>query len=232
LSQARAITATSHFLARVTAQYASPERRIYVIPFGVDCEVFKPTERKERRDHLVVGFLKHLEPKYGPEYLIRAICRIVEALPQTRLLMVGSGSMREELEVLVADLGLGTRVFFTGAIPHKDVPRTLAKMDIFAMPSIHDAFGVAALEAQAMGVPVVATRVEGIPEVVENEMTGILVEPRNVEQLSQAITKLIENPELRSEMGRRGREYVLAHYQWEQNASEIEEIYVDVVPAV
>jgi len=232
LSQAEVITATSHYLARVTAQYAPPGRRIHVVPFGVDCGIFKPVKRKERQDDFVVGFVKHLEPKYGPEYLIRAMRRVVDKHPRARLLMVGSGSMREELEALVDDLGLRSRVIFTGAIPHKDVPRTLAKMDILAMPSIHDAFGVAALEAQAMEVPVVATRVGGIPEVVEDGMTGVLVEPRNVEQLAQAIIGLLEDPDLRMEMGRKGREYVLAHYQWKENAAEMEEIYVDVVAAL
>jgi len=105
-------------------------------------------------------------------------------------------------------------------------------MDIFAMPSIHEEFGVSAVEAQAMEVPVVATRVGGIPEVVEDGMTGVLVEPRNVEQLAQAIIRLLENPELRLEMGRKGREYVLAHYQWDENATEMEKIYVDVVAAL
>jgi glycosyltransferase involved in cell wall biosynthesis len=93
------------------------------------------------------------------------------------------------------------------------------------MPSIREEFGVAAVEAQAMEIPVVATKVGGVPEVVLDGETGILVEPGNIEQLVHAVFTLIENPALRRQMGERGRRHVLANYRWEDNAALMEKLY-------
>jgi len=116
-----------------------------------------------------------------------------------------------------------------GAIEHRQVPELLRNVDIFVMPSIREEFGVAAVEAQAMEIPVISTRVGGVPEVVLDGETGILVEPGDSEQLAQAILALIENPALRRQMGKRGREHVLANYRWEDNAALMENLYQRIV---
>lgn len=141
--------------------------------------------------------------------------------------MAGSGELRSQLEALTQQLGLMRHISFAGAIEHRRIPEFLADVDIFVMPSIWEAFGVAAVEAQAMGIPVVATNVGGIPKVVLDGETGILVEPRNSEQLAQAILTLIEDPALRRQMGERGRKHVLANYRWEDNAALMERLYHD-----
>lgn len=221
--QAQVITATSPFLADVARRYTDKE--VHVVPFGVDCQVFRPTERINMTSTVTLGFVKHLKAKYGPEYLIRATEMIVRQYPQTRLLMAGSGELRSQLEALTGQLGLSRNVSFLGAIDHHRVPELLKNVDIFVMPSIREEFGVSAVEAQAMEIPVVATRVGGIPEVVLDGETGILVELGNSEQLAQAILTLIENPALRRQMGQRGREHVLANYRWEDNAALMERLY-------
>ena len=111
----------------------------------------------------------------------------------------------------------------------EELPELLRNVDIFVMPSIREEFGVAAVEAQAMEIPVVSTRVGGVPEVVLDGETGILVEPGDSEQLAQAILTLIENPALRRQMGKRGREHVLANYRWEDNAALMENLYQRIV---
>jgi glycosyltransferase involved in cell wall biosynthesis len=221
--QAQVITATSHFLADVTRHYTDKE--VHVVPFGVDCRVFCPTERINASSVVALGFVKLLEAYYGPDYLIRAMDLIVAKHPQTKLLMAGSGEMRSQLEVLTRQLGLTRNVSFLGALEHHQVPELLKNVDVFVMPSIWEGFGVAAVEAEAMEIPVVATRVGGIPEVVLDGETGILVEPGNSEQLAQAILTLIENPALRRQMGERGRRHVLANYRWEDNAALMERLY-------
>ncbi len=221
--QAKVITATSHFLADVTRHYTDKE--VHVVPFGVDCQVFRPTERINMTLAVTLGFVKHLKEKYGPEYLIQAMRLVVDRHPQTRLLMAGSGELHSQLEELTGQLGLTRNISFLGAIEHQQVPELLRNMDIFVMPSIREEFGVAAVEAQAMEIPVVATNVGGIPEVVLNGKTGILVEPGSSEQLAQAILTLIENPVLRRQMGERGRRHVLANYRWEDNAALMERLY-------
>jgi glycosyltransferase involved in cell wall biosynthesis len=221
--QGRVITATSHFLADVTRHYT--DKKVHVVPFGVDCQAFFPTERINMTSAVTLGFVKHLEVEYGPEYLIRAMGLIVDRHPQTRLLMAGSGDLHGRLEELTGQLGLTRNISFLGAIEHHQVPELLRSVDIFVMPSIREEFGVAAVEAQAMEIPVVATRIGGVPEVVLDEETGILVEPGNSEQLAQAILTLIEDPALRRQMGKRGRRHVLANYRWEDNAAMMEKLY-------
>jgi glycosyltransferase involved in cell wall biosynthesis len=122
-------------------------------------------------------------------------------------------------------LDLTRNVSFLGAVAHSQVPELLENVDIFVMPSIREEFGVAAVEAQAMEIPVVATKVGGVPEVVLDGETGILVAPGNIEQLAQAVLTLIENPALRRQMGERGRRHVLANYRWEDNAALMEKLY-------
>ena len=221
--QAQMITATSPFLADVTRRYTDKE--VHVVPFGVDCEVFRPAERINMTSVVTLGFVKYLKAKYGPEYLIRAMEMIARQYPQTRLLVAGSGELRSQLEALTEQLGLTRNVSFLGAIEHRQVPEVLKNVDIFVMPSIREEFGVAAVEAQAMEIPVVATRVGGIPEIVVDGETGILVEPGNSEQLVQVILTLIENPALRRQMGEQGRRHVLANYRWEDNAALMEKLY-------
>ena len=225
--QAKVVTATSPFLADVTRHYTDKE--IQIVPFGVDCQVFRPTGRINTTSAVTLGFVKHLKVRYGPEYLIQAMEMIVRKYPQTRLLMAGSGELRSQLEALAQQLDLTRNVSFLGAIEHEKVPELLKNVDISVMPSIREAFGVAALEAQAMEIPVVATRVGGIPEVVLDGETGILVEPGDSEQLAQAILTLIENPALRRQMGERGRRHVLANYRWEDNAALMEDLYQQVL---
>jgi glycosyltransferase involved in cell wall biosynthesis len=200
--QARVITATSHFLADVTRHYTDKE--VHVVPFGVDGQMFRPSEWANATSTVTLGFVKSLKAKYGPEYLIRAMGLIAAKHPQTRLLMAGSGEMRSELETLTRQLGLTQNISFLGAVEHRQVPELLKDVDIFVMPSILEGFGVAAVEAQAMEIPVVATKVGGIPEAVKDGITGILVEPRNPEQLATAIIELIENPEKEKGNGERG----------------------------
>jgi glycosyltransferase involved in cell wall biosynthesis len=225
--QARVVTATSHSLADVTRHYTDKE--VHVVPFGVDCRMFRPTERINMTSAVTLGFVKHLKSKYGPEYLIRAMEMVVGQYPRTRLLMAGSGELRSQLEALTGQLGLTQNISFLGAIEHRQVPEVLKNVDIFVMPSIREEFGVAAVEAQATEIPVVATRVGGVPEVVRDGITGILVEPRNSEQLATAIIELIENPEKRREMGKEGRKYVLSHYRWEDNAALMDDLYKSVL---
>lgn len=221
--QARVITATSHFLADVTRRYTDKE--VHVVPFGVDCKMFRPIERMNMTSVVTLGFVKRLKAHYGPEHLIRAMALVVDKHPQTKLLMAGSGELRSQLEALTEQWGLTGNISFLGAIENRQVPELLKIVDIFVMPSIWEGFGVAAVEAQAMGIPVVASRVGGIPEVVLDGKTGLLVEPGDSEQLAQAILTLIENPTLRRQMGERGRRHVLANYRWEDNAALMERLY-------
>jgi glycosyltransferase involved in cell wall biosynthesis len=229
LAKAKEITATTHFLANATSKLAPKSKKVHVIPFGIDCKAFSKSKNhcKPQKDLIRLGFIKHLKNKYGPDYLIKAMPSVLREFPNTLLVLVGQGEMEYELKSLSAHLGLEKHVQFMGYVEYESVPFILQDIDIFVMPSTEDSetFGVAAIEAQAMELPVVATTVGGVPEAVLDGHTGILVEPRNVAQLADAIIKLVANPALRERMGKKGRQFVLDNYRIEDNVLLFEELF-------
>ncbi len=234
LRQSRWITATTYMLARETAKFVPEGRPIHVIPFGVDLARFPlqrdPAEiagRINGNAPVVLGFVKWLKPKYGPDVLIEAFARIHAARPNTKLVLAGRGEMQGQLEARVKQLGLGGCVEILGRVDHAKVPTLIRSFDIMVMPSVYESetFGVAAIEASASGVPVVATRVGGVPEAVIDGRTGLLVRPRDVEGLARACIELIDSPEQRREMGLAGRRFVEKYYQWPSNTELMARVY-------
>jgi glycosyltransferase involved in cell wall biosynthesis len=234
LAKCRLVTATTHQLARETARYMAPDRPIYVIPFGVDLVRFATPSSPEPRTPnpepsrpITLGFVKWLKPKYGPDVMIEAFARIHAARPNTKLVLAGRGEMKEQLERRVAELNLQRAVQILGRVDHNDVPALIRSFDIMVMPSVYESetFGVAAIEASAAGVPVVASRVGGVPEAVLHEQTGLLVPPRDVQALADACVALIDNPQRRHEMGEAGRRFVRRYYSWPDNTRLMAEIY-------
>jgi glycosyltransferase involved in cell wall biosynthesis len=227
LRKADAVLASSFFLAKATCQYASlPTGRVSTYYWGVDLKQFTVSSPK-KSDLTVVGFVKHLLPKYGPEYLLRAIPIVREKKGNIRLLMIGEGALRQELENLTKDLRIQDIVSFCGPVEHEKVPYYLAQMNIFVMPSVYESetFGIAAIEAQAMGVPVIATKVGGIPEAVKDGITGILVPPRDPKSIAEAILKLISDKSLMESMSCEGPRFVAENFDWQKNAGRVEELY-------
>ncbi len=224
LGRADQITATGLRLAQATTRYAPKGKSVTVIPYGVDLEVFKPRPRPRGED-VVVGTVARLSPEKGLHYLMDAFARLARDHDGVRLVLAGDGPERPRLERMVERERLGERVRFLGEVPHERVPAVLADIDVFAMPSTAEGFGVAALEAAAMEVPVVATNVHGIPDVVADGETGLLVPPRDAEELARALGRLLEDEVLRRRLGRSGRAFVQAHYSWAQNAAQMEELY-------
>lgn len=155
-------------------------------------------------DAFVVGTVARLDPVKGQNWLIKAFARLDSELGrESRLLIVGDGPERARLEALIGDLGLGSRVQLTGT--RDDVPELLAAFDLFALPSRNEGVSIAILEAMANGLPVVATRVGGNPEVVRDGETGQLVAVGDVAALSAAFARYRDDPELRRRHGEAGR---------------------------
>ena len=224
LGRADHITATGLRLAQAATRYAPKAKPVTVIPYGVDLEVFKPRPRPPLED-VVVGAVARLSPEKGLRYLLDAFSRLARDDDRVRLVLAGDGPERRRLERMVEGERLGERVCFLGEVSHESVPEVLAGIDVFAMPSIYEGFGVAALEAAAMEVPVVATDVYGIPDVVADGETGLLVRPRDVGALAGALGRLVDDEVLRRRLGQAGRVFVQAHYSWAENAAQMEELY-------
>lgn len=228
LRNAGAITATGLRLAEATLPHVPHGKPVSVIPYGVDLDRFRPAPRAQRAT-VTVGAASRLSPEKGFEHLLRAVAKLRASGASLDVLLAGDGPSRGSLERLARDLGLEACVTFLGDVPHEQVPEVLQRLDIFAMPSTWEGFGVSAVEAGAMGLPAVASDVHGIPDVVVDGETGILVPPANADALAAAIGRLAADPELRRRMGAAGRAFVEKNYRWQDNARLMERLYDEML---
>lgn len=236
LKQALRITPSSLYLGQMTKKYLAPKDygKLFVIPCGVDTTRFNPLRFKKKSEGvtegIVIGCVKHLQEKYGIKYLIGAFALLCQVTSSLRLLIAGEGPLEEELKDLASSLGVRGKVVFTGFIENRFIPQFLSKIDIFVMPSVYasETLGVAALEASAMEIPVVASRIGGVPEAVIHRKTGTLVAPRDVGKLSGAILELIQDPTLRRMMGESGRQHVLDRFNLKDVSRRFETLYTSI----
>lgn len=233
LARADKILSTSHVMAAETARYT--HKPIEVTPFGIDLDQFRPrpVDSLFDPDDIVIGTVKTLEEKYGIEYLLRAFALLKQGHSgqPLRLLVVGGGSQEAYLRRLAQSLGIAADAVFTGRVPHAEIPKYQNMLTISVTVSILDSesFGVAVLEASACAKPVVVSRVGGLPEIVEDGVTGLIVEPRNPEQTAAAIGRLVADQELREKMGRAGRERVQRRYNWNASVAQMLGIYRELM---
>ncbi|MBD3789212.1 MAG: glycosyltransferase [Campylobacterales bacterium] len=227
LKRADRILSTSWAMAEETKHYTDKE--IGVIPFGIDTQRFRPmqVEGLFDKDDLVIGTIKSLEEVYGIEYLIKAFKIVYDKYPQLplRLLIVGGGSLEGELKKLAKDLGIADQTLFTGKVPYEEVPRYHNMLSIFVSVSNSESFGVAVIEASSCERPVIVSNVGGLPEVVEEGVSGLVVPPRDPIKTAKAIERVVMDETLRKEMGKRGRQRVQKFYQWEDNVNQMIDLY-------
>jgi glycosyltransferase involved in cell wall biosynthesis len=207
--------------------------QIRTIENGIDVTRFNPgTSTLSRTDlsipesHRVIGVIGMFDPVKGHVFLLRAIKRLQESGEKDlTCLIAGEGRLEAELKEYVSLAGLERQVRFLGY--RRDVADLLALMDLVVMPSLRESFGIAALEAMAMKVPVVASRIGGLEEIVEHEKTGLLVPPGDAEALAEAIQGLVENPETRRSMGEAGRQRVEEEFSIESTIRRTEKLYLE-----
>jgi glycosyltransferase involved in cell wall biosynthesis len=205
--------------------------KIVVVPNGRDLSIFRPgTGRHRARRDLgldaaspVVGVIGRLEPQKGHAYLLEAWPAVTREFPQARLLVVGDGSLRAVLERRAHDLRVAASVMFTGY--RNDMPLVLDAVDIVALPSIYEGMPLSAIEASAMARPVVATCVDGTPEVIRDGRTGRLVPARDAAALARAILGLLRDPEGAQRMGKAGRDYVLHRFDLDTQVRATARVY-------
>lgn len=166
----------------------------------------------------------------GIDYNLRAVAALVEKYPDLRYIVVGDGVERHKLKRLAAALKIEEHVCFKGELPHGRVMELMNECDIFALPSWNEAFGVVYIEAMATGKATVACRGAGIEDIIEDRVTGLLVEPRNLADLTVALDHLLASPGEARAMGARARDLVLENLTWEENARKNIEVYKEVLP--
>jgi len=216
---------------RIAYSVGIDSKKMVLIYGSINLERFLPKRdpslKKELNipeENYVITAISHLVEIKGMDYLLYATPEILMAIPNVTFLIVGYGKEKERLMRLTEELNIKDRVIFTGT--RSDTERILNITDIFVMPSIcEEAFGFVGVEAMACGVPVVASCIGGIPEVVENETTGILVPPRDAPAITQACIKLLKDQNLREKMGEAGRKRAEELFDLNQMVNKIIDLY-------
>lgn len=217
----------SYFVRRGIA----PRGKFRLIYNGVDPGRFSGTDKLAAKEALglpqgpVVGTVAALVPVKGLEYFLEAARSVSSEVPRTAFVIAGGGVLEETLRKMAKDLGLDVR--FLG--PRKDVPLVLSALDVFVLPSLSEGMGLSIMEAMAAGLPVVATEVGGVPELVVDGSTGILVPPKDPDALAEAILECIREKGRAEEMGRRGRERVRASFPLSRMIREHEALYEELL---
>lgn len=205
--------------------------KVTVIPYGVDLDLFQDGVENQalkrqlgfNADDMLVGVVARLHPQKGHRYFIDAARLIANEFANARFVLIGDGDLREDLEKQVADAGL-TKVFsFLGF--RNDVRDLLSTLDVFVLPSLYEGLPNVILEAMATSLPVVATAVDGSVELVDNGKTGFLVEPKQPQALSEAISELLRNESLRKSCGVAGRKKVEQEFSLSQQVRNFQDLY-------
>ena len=228
-SKADKIISISHIMAKEINKYTNKD--ITVIPFGVDIEKFKPFKAESifNESDIVIGTIKTLETKYGIEYLIDAFKIVSGKYPHLplKLMIGGSGSLDLFLKEKVKTLNISDKVVFTGQISLDKVPMYHNMISIFVQVSVLDSesFGVSVVEASACAKPVVVSNVGGLKEVIDNEVTGLVVKAKNSEETAAAIERLINDKPFAKLLAENGREKVERLYSLADNVNSMVELY-------
>ena len=210
--------------------------KITVVPLGFELEDLLACEshRGELRHELglaaenkLVGIVARLVSIKNHRLFLQAAQVVAEAVPQARFLVVGDGELREELEAYTCDLGLDEKAFFTGW--RRDLAHLYADLDVVALTSINEGTPVSLIEAMAAGVPVAATAVGGVPDVVVDGETGYLVEAGDMRGMASAIIELLRNPEKAREMGQKGREAVYPKFAAQTLIANVAGLYAELL---
>lgn len=222
------LLSTSHCMAKETGKYT--DKNIYITPFGVDLNLFRPLEKSDRQS-FTIGNIKSLRPVYGIDTLIRAFALLKDCNPELdlRLQIAGEGPAKGELLQLCKDLSIQNNVEFIGFIANDKLPEVYNQLDVAVFLSRKESFGVAAIEAMACECPVVTSNADGYLEVVEDGVSGFIVESENPAAAAQSIQRLIDDKCLRRQIGSAGRKRAETLFDWNKNVDTMLEIYRQVL---
>jgi len=216
IEESDGVTSISQYLKEKTLAEFQIKNPIEVIPNFVNCDVYKPLDDRQaararfaKAGEKILIHLSNFRPVKRVTDVVKVFARVAKQVP-ARLLLVGDGPDRSSAEWLAQSLGIQDRVAFLGK--QESVNEILPVADLMLMPSELESFGLAALEAMACRVPTIATRVGGVPELIEDEVTGRLFPVGDTEQMADAAVELLGDPERLAEMARAGRAFAQAKY--------------------
>lgn len=214
-----------------------PWEKVEVIANGISLEKFQESsiDRQSIRGRYGVGpneklvlCVGRLVPQKGIEHLIRAVPMIVERFAEAKCVIVGEGWLRDYLERIARFTGQQWKTRFTGFIPDSDLVALVKSADVLVVPSIYEPFGIVALEGMAAGVPVVASQIGGLAEVIEHDRTGIIVYAKNPQSIAWGVNRVLSDPGHAEWLTRNAKETVQKAYSWEAIARKTVEVYKEV----
>lgn len=225
------VVVLSETVAGILRRSGLPESKLETIANGVDLERFRDSQpslwnHPGATHESIVGFVGRLVPGKGADVLLRAAPRVFSRHTNCRFVLVGDGPCRQDLESLSAQLGIADRVLFTGV--RNDMPQVYASIDLLVLPSLCEAMPMCVLEAMAAGKPVIATRVGAVPQLIDQDQTGMLIEPGDVAGLSAAVLKLLEDSERAHQLGEKGRAKIIERFSAESMARRYLQVYSEV----
>lgn len=236
-------TANSNFTKKTILEIFPnlDKNKIAVVPMGVDLANFNHSKKSislrykykiNRELLLTVG---RLAEKKGIKYVIEAMPKVLEEFPEAKLMVVGDGPEKQDLIKLTTMQNLGHAVIFVSKVSHKELPKFYASADLFIGPSIvtksgdTEGLGVVFLEALASGTPVIGSNVGGIPDIIKEGVTGVLVEEKNPEELAKKIIELLKHKELRDKTVKNGKALIEKNYSWESVGKKFRLVYEKVL---
>lgn len=222
--KAKTILSTSNAMAEEIQLYT--KKKIHVTPFGIDVDKFTP--KSNVNDNFVIGTVKSLEKVYGIDYLLEAFSIFHKKFPNSECHIYGEGSLLEELKSLALRLGIEKSVKFKGYVNHDFVPEVLSGFDVFCALSREESFGVAVLEASSCEIPVIVNNIGGLKEVVEDGVTGYILDATDSSQVADKMLFLANGKEERKKLGEKGRQFVQMNYNWTKSAEIMNEVYKNI----
>jgi glycosyltransferase involved in cell wall biosynthesis len=226
----KTITNSSETL-KVSLENGLKKTKLEIIPFGVDTNIFKPNNVSKEKKIIQILSIGYLIERKGFEYLIKSVREVLKIYDNVKLKIVGTGPLENQIKNQIKELKLAGNIELVGNVSDEELLDLYNSSDIFVLPSIVDSqgntegLGVVLLEAMACKLPVIASNIGGIPDIVHDNVNGILVPQKDVFELSKAINKMINSEEFRKSMAINGYDMVKVHFSWEQIAKDYIEIY-------
>jgi glycosyltransferase involved in cell wall biosynthesis len=232
LRNAGALTAITDDCRQHALRAGAPADRIRLVFNGTDLRRFSPVENgtpvDQRFGPNMIFACRQLFPRKGIRFLLEAAAQLKPQYPDLKIVLAGDGFERPSLVQLAQELGIGADVTFLGWVPNADLPPYYRAAAVSVIPSLEEGFGIPAAEAMGCEVAVVASDAGGLPEVVENGVTGLVVPRGDSAALAQAIGSLLADPDRRRQMGQAGRARALRLFDWDRSAEQFEELYREV----
>lgn len=220
------VTVSEYNRKYLEKKYSLPAEAVRVVRFGIIPDHFKPPQKREENSPLVLLSVTWLREVKGIEYLVESCKVLCETHLKFRCFIIGGGDSRK-IEKLIRSLGLTECVFLLGPVDHRAIKNFYIFADIFLLPSLSEGIPIALMEAMAMELPVVATAITGIPELVIDGVNGLLVEPGNPGALADKILLLSADKDLRERLGKMARKKVLESYDLAKNTKKLVELMCD-----